>query len=117
MTTSPAAWFASRAALSKLAPDASASDIVAITVSPAPVTSAISSEPTIGMCTVGAPLTNSAMPRLPRVMSTACIAVGVRHLAPGALEHRRSSLMRIPSACSTSDSLGVHAVRPRYFSS
>ena len=59
--------------------------------------------------------TNSAMPRLPRVMSTACM--------PRALEHRRgrrararaaSSLMRTPSACSTSDSFGVHAVRPRY---
>ncbi|MNC92434.1 hypothetical protein D3C83_88610 [compost metagenome] len=45
MTTMPPAKFASRAASSNLAPAASASAIVAITVSPAPVTSAISSLP------------------------------------------------------------------------
>ena len=57
-------------------------------MSPAPVTSAISSEPKIGMCTVGAPGSNSAMPRLPRVMSTACIRVRSRIVAAGPLEHR-----------------------------
>ena len=75
--------------VSNVAPAASASVIVAITVSPAPVTSAISSEPKIGMCTVGAPGTNSAMPRLPRVISTACILV-------------RSSISR-PARSSTRD--------------
>ena len=84
-----------------------------MTVSPAPVTSAISSEPKMGMCTVGASGTKSAMPRLPRVMSTACMPVRWSSSRPARSSTLRSSLMRTPSACSTSDSFGVHAVRPR----
>ena len=41
------------------------------------------------MCTVGVSGTKSAMPRLPRVMSTACMPVCVEQLAAGPLEHAR----------------------------
>ena len=77
-----------------MAPAASASVIVAITVSPAPVTSAIWSEPKIGMCTVGLPGSNSAMPRLPRVISTRVHPRALQQRAAGALEHARAVVDR-----------------------
>ncbi len=87
--------------------------MVAITVSPAPVTSAIWSEPTMGMCTVGRPGSKSAMPRLPRVTSTAPMRVRFSSVRPARSSTAARSSMRTPSTCSTSDSFGVHAVRPR----
>ena len=93
-----------------IAPAASASAIVAITVSPAPVTSAISSLPKIGMWTVGSFGSKSAMPRLPRVTSTAFIRSRRSSVRPARSSTSMSSLMRTPSSCSTSDSFGVQAV-------
>ena len=89
---------------------------MAITVSPAPVTSAIWSDPKMGMCTVFFPGSKTAMPRLPRVTTTAAILVRSSMRRPARSSTRRLSSMRTPSACSTSDSFGAHAVRPRYAS-
>ena len=50
------------------------------------------------------------MPRLPRVTSTACIRVRSRTVRPADSSARGLSSIRTPSACSTSDSFGVHAV-------
>ena len=80
-----------------------------MTVSPAPVTSVTWSEPKIGMCSVGAPASKTAMPRLPRVMTTARIRVCSSRRRPARSSTRRLSSMRTPSACSTSDSLGAQA--------
>ncbi len=68
MTTTPPATLASHAASTAPAPDASATVKVLITVSPAPVTSAIWSLPWMGMKVTGPSRSRSAMPRLPRVM-------------------------------------------------
>ena len=54
------------------------------------------------------------MPRLPRVTSTACMPVRRSSARPARSSASGSSSIRTPSACSTSDSFGVHAVRPRY---
>jgi hypothetical protein len=115
ITTRPPAKLARRAASSKVAPAASASVIVAMTVSPAPVTSAIWSDPKIGMCTVGLPASNSAMPRLPRVTSTALMRVRFSSARPARSSTCARSSIVTPSTCSTSDSFGVQAVSPWYF--
>src|SRR5262249_26974660 len=67
MTTMPPAMLASVAASRAGAPHASASVNTLMTVSPAPVTSAISSVPWTGMNVVAPSRSSSAMPRLPRV--------------------------------------------------
>ena len=65
------------------------------------------------MCTVGTPGSNSAMPRLPRVTSTADIRVRFNKARPARSSTVLLSPIFTPSTCSTSDSFGVHAVRPR----
>ena len=88
--------------------------MVAITVSPAPaVTSAIWSEPKIGMCTVGAPGSNSAMPRLPRVISTDDIRVRFSNARPARSSTLLLSSILTPSYLLDFGLVGVHAVRPR----
>ena len=55
---------------------------------------------------------NSAMPRLPRVISTARDRSRCSSVRPARSSASRSSPIRTPSSASTSDSLGVHAVMP-----
>ncbi len=52
------------------------------------------------------------MPRLPRVTSTACMPVRLSSVRPACSSASASSSIRMPSACSTSVSFGVQAVRP-----
>ena len=67
------------------------------------------------MWTVGRPFWNSAMPRLPRVISTAVARVLSSTARPARSSARALSPIRVSSACSTSDSFGVQAVMPRNF--
>ena len=84
---------------------------VAITVSPAPVTSVTWSLPEIGM-SVGLCLPeNATMPSRPRVMTRDCSFMREMICAPA--EHSvPQSRIRVRSASSTSGSLGVAAVIP-----
>src|SRR5262245_28042937 len=66
--TRPAAWLARLAALTKSAPAASASAMVATTVSPAPVTSN-TSRATVGRCVYFWPRSKRLMPSGPRVIT------------------------------------------------
>jgi hypothetical protein len=90
---------------------ASASAQVAMTVSPAPVTSVTSSDRR-SECDGRLLGWNSAMPRLPRVTSTLPCAYGAAAPA-GALEHVEVVVDRDAEHCSTSDSFGVQIVSPR----
>ena len=54
------------------------------------------------------------MPRLPRVISTHDMPVCSSSLRPARSSARLLSSIFTPSTCSTSDSFGVQAVRPRY---
>src|SRR6185369_15779443 len=75
ITTIPPAKFASRAADSVSAPAASAAVNVAITVSPAPVTSATSSVPWIGISTGLCFFWKATIPSLPRVITSDSISI------------------------------------------
>src|SRR5207244_9760339 len=68
-TTTPAAWLASIAASASVAPAPRASPTVAMTVSPAPVTSK-TSRAAVGRCTARPPAGNRLMPCSPRVTRT-----------------------------------------------
>ena len=113
ITTMPPAQLARRAASAGVAPAARARVKVAITVSPAPVTSATSSVPWMGMWSGARPGSKSAMPSLPRVTSTALQPSFSRSVRPAASSRRRSWPMVTPRASSTSGSFGVTAVMPR----
>ncbi|MCG3168504.1 MAG: hypothetical protein CALGDGBN_00001 [Pseudomonadales bacterium] len=67
----PAATFASATASASVLPAASAAARVAITVSPAPVTSKTSMA-RAGRCSASPAARTSVMPRSPRVISSAC---------------------------------------------
>src|SRR5882724_357525 len=116
ITTMPPAKFASRAADSASAPAASAAVKVAITVSPAPVTSVTSSEPCTGMLIGFAPLPNATMPSRPRVTTSDCNPMRCNNSFPAESSRASSLPILVSSASSTSGSLGVAAVTPRYSS-
>ncbi len=112
-TTTPAAQLARAAASGRLAPAARARASVAITVSPAPVTSN-TSRAAASTCTGGRPFSKRLMPCSPRVTRTARQPRSERTRRPAA---RRSPgpRTRSPVACSVSSWLGVTTVTPRYW--
>jgi hypothetical protein len=65
------------------------------------------------MWTVARSGSNSAMPRLPRVISTAFIRVRFSSSRPARSSVLMLSPIFTPRMCSTSDSFGVQAVSPR----
>ncbi len=93
-------------------PAASATVKVLMTVSPAPVTSAISSVPWIGMKVTGPSRSKSAMPRLPRVRRRSRASSRSSTTRP-AFSTAASSVSSCPVSASTSGSFGVAAVAPR----
>ena len=111
MTTMPPATLASVAASSAGAPQASASVKALMTVSPAPVTSAISSVPWTGMNVVAPSRSSRAMPRLPRVTRRKRASSRSRSWRP-AFSTSRSPSVRAPASCASSASFGVAAVTP-----
>src|SRR5882672_6642548 len=107
-TTIPAAWFASRNASAKVAPAANMTPRMAITVSPAPLTS-YTSRATAGTCK-RSPSRYRVMPSSLRVTSSASTPSSARSLYARSV--RSSSLFQRPATSRNSDRFGVINVAP-----
>src|SRR5208283_4073404 len=110
ITTRPPAKFANRVASAVSVPAASAAVKVAITVSPAPVTSTTWSEPKIGTANGTAPFSNATIPSRPRVMTSDSRSICFIRRSPAANSFLSSWPILMLNDSSTSGSLGVAAV-------